>query len=120
MPTKNSFALTSGTYVRSAADAQQTTWRLPGSLLENRSLININVRSATTSLDGKTKLELVRNSEVTIDDVVMPRQNGLLTVSGTFSKTSTKAERELALADLLELLATPEVKSSFVDNEAFY
>ena len=120
MPTKNSFALKSGTYVRSAADAQATTWRLPGSLLENRSLINIHVRSATTAIDGKTKLDLVRNSEVTVDSVVMPRQNGLLTASGTFAKESTKAEREIAYADFLELLSTPEVKSSFVDNEAFY
>lgn len=120
MPTKNSFALTSGTYVRSAADAQTTSWRLPGSQLENRSLINISVRSATATVDGKTKMELVRNSEVTVDSVVKPRQNGLLIATGTFAKGSTKAEREIAYADFLELLSMPEVRASFVDNEAFY
>lgn len=120
MPTKNSFALTSGTYVRASADASETKWRLPGSLLENRSTISVVVRSATQALDGKTKVELIRNSEQTVGDVVTPRQNGLMTVSGTFARASTLAERNIAYEDLLELMSTPEVKSAFVNNEPFY
>lgn len=120
MPSKSSFALTSGTYVRASADATETTWRLPGSLLENRSVISIAVRAASATIDGKTKMEVARNSEVTVGGVVTPRKNGLITVSGTFARTSTAVERDIAYTDMLELLKTPEVKAAFVNNEPFY
>jgi len=94
----------------SNSSATEQIWRLPGSILENRSTLSISVRAATNAVDGKTRLELARRSELTVDDSIVPRQNGLITAAGTFSNKSTRAERLLAYNEFIELLRTPKLQ----------
>lgn len=124
MPSKSTIVVNDGfsdkTYVRSGIVGNTTTFRLPGTILGSQSEFQSTVRPVTAQADAKTTLLLTKRGEAIVDNVTVVKQMGLVTISAVFPRGSVKADREKVFAEATNALADVEVKSTFIDNEAFY
>lgn len=124
MPSQSTIVVNDGTadvtYVRTGVVGNTTTFRKSGSILGSQSEFSSTVRPVSKSMDAKTTLQLDKRGEQTVDGVTVVKQMGLFTISAVFPRGGTKADREKVFAEAANSLADPGVKSTFVDNEAFY
>ena len=125
MPSQSTIVVNDGTaditYVRTGVVGNTTTFRKVGTILGSQSEFLSTVRPVSKSMDAKTVLQLDKRGESQdTAGVTVVKQMGLFTISAVFPRGGSKADREKVYAEAADALADAGVKSTFVDNEAFY